>query len=131
MQRPVCEIMRALPQSLLPDESAARALQRMRDEGADVLPVVDYGELLGLVLARDLEGRGEHELAGLQVRLVMRGDPETAAPWAPVGAVLAQMLRFRQEAAVIVDRGHLVGLFTLEDAARRCGRVLDEAVLRH
>lgn len=131
MQRPVCEIMRALPQSLLPDESAARALQRMRKEEVDVLPVVDYGELLGLVLARDLVGRNERELADLQVRLVMRGDPETAAPWAPVGAVLAQLLRFRQEAAVIVDRGHLVGLFTLEDAARRCGRVLDEAVLRH
>jgi CBS domain-containing protein len=83
------------------------------------------------VLARDLEGRSDSELARLQVKAVMRGEPETAAPWSPVGAVLAQLLRFRQEAVVIVDRGHLVGLFTLEDAARRCGRVLDEAVLRH
>ncbi len=123
--------MRSLPLSLLPDDAAAWALQRMRQEEVDVLPVVDYGELLGLVLARDLEGRSDSELARLQVRAVMRGEPETAAPWSPVGAVLAQLLRFRQEAAVIIDRGHLVGLFTLEDAARRCGRVLDEAVMRH
>lgn len=131
MQRPVCDVMRSLPLSLLPDEGAAWALERMRQEEVDVLPVVDYGELLGLVLARDLEGRSDSELARLQVKAVMRGEPETAAPWSPVGAVLAQLLRFRQEAVVIVDRGHLVGLFTLEDAARRCGRVLDEAVLRH
>ena len=131
MQRPVCDVMRPLPLSLLPDDSAAWALQRMHQEGVDVLPVVDYGELLGLVLARDLEGRSDCDLARLLVKVVMHGDPEIAAPWSPVGAVLAQLLRFRQEAAVIVDRGHLVGLFTLEDAARRCGRVLDEAVLRH
>jgi CBS domain-containing protein len=123
--------MRSLPQSLLPDDGAAWALQRMRKEGVDVLPVVDDGELQGLVLARDLEGRSDRELARLQVKAVMHGEPETAPPWSPVGAVLTQLMRNRQEAAVIVDRGHLVGLFTLEDAARRCGRVLDDAVLRH
>lgn len=131
MQRPVCDVMRSLPLSLLPEDSAAWALQRMRQEEVDVLPVVDYGELLGLVLARDLEGRSDCDLARLLVKVVMHGDPETAAPWSTVEAVLAQLLRFRQEAVVIVDRGHLVGLFTLEDAARRCGRVLDEVVLRH
>ncbi len=123
--------MRSLPLSLLPDDGAALAWQRMQHESVDVLPVVDYGELLGLVLARDLERRSSRELARLDVKAVMRGDPATAAPWSPVGAVLAQLLRFRQEAAVIIDRGHLVGLFTLDDAAQRCGTVLDAAALRH
>ena len=123
--------MRSLPLSLLPDDGAALAWQRTQHESVDVLPVVDYGELLGLVLARDLERRSSRELARLDVKAVMRGDPATAAPWSPVGAVLAQLLRFRQEAAVIIDRGHLVGLFTLDDAARRCGTVLDAAALRH
>ena len=123
--------MRSLPLSLLPDDGAALAWQRKQHESVDVLPVVDYGELLGLVLARDLERRSSRELARLDVKAVMRGDPATAAPWSPVGAVLAQLLRFRQEAAVIIDRGHLVGLFTLDDAARRCGTVLDAAALRH
>src|SRR5688500_13499514 len=108
MQRPVCEIMRPLPLSLLPEDGAAWAWQRMRQEGVEVLPVVDFGELLGLVLARDLERRSPRELARLQVRALMRGEPAVAAPWAPIGAVLAQMLRFRQDAAVIIDRGHLV-----------------------
>ena len=131
MQRPVCEIMRPLPLSLLPDDGAAWAWRRMRDEGVDVLPVVDFGELLGLVMQRDLESRSPRELARLQVKALMRGEPTVVAPWSPVGAVLAQLLRFRQEAAVIVDRGHLVGLFTLDDAARSCGDVLDAAALRH
>lgn len=123
--------MRPLPLSLLPDDAAASAWRRMQQESVDVLPVVDFGELLGLVLARDLERRGPRELARLEVKEVMRGEPATATPWCPVGAVLAQLLRFRQEAAVIIDRGHLVGLFTLDDAARRCGTVLDAATLRH
>lgn len=131
MQRPVFEIMRPLPLSLLPEDGAAWAWQRMRQEGVEVLPVVDFGELLGLVLARDLERRGPRDLARLQVRALMRGEPAVAAPWSPIGAVLAQLLRFRQDAAVIIDRGHLVGLFTLDEAALRCGSVLDAAQLRH
>ncbi len=83
------------------------------------------------MLARDLERRSPRELARLQVRALMRGEPAVAAPWAPIGAVLAQLLRFRQDAAVIIDRGHLVGLFTLDEAALRCGSVLDAATLRH
>ena len=131
MQRPICEVMRPLPLSLLPDDGVAWAWRRMQEEAVDVLPVVDFGELLGLVLVGDLERRSPRERARLQVRALMRGEPTVAAPWSPVGAVLAQLLRFRQEAAIIVDRGHLVGLFTLDDAARRCGAALDAAALRH
>ncbi len=123
--------MRPLPLSLLPDDGVDWAWRRMQDEGVDVLPVVDFGELLGLVMLGDLDRRSPRERARLQVKALMRGEPTIAAPWAPVGAVLAQMLRFRQEAAVILDRGHLVGLFTLDDAARRCGDALDAAAMRH
>lgn len=129
--RPVCELMHALPSSVLPDEIAARALQRMRAEGVAVLPVLDYGELLGLVFERDLAQLRADALARRQVRDVMRGDPTEVPPWMAVGAVLRVMLAHRAEAAVVIDHGHLVGLFTLDDAARRCGSLLDEAALRH
>lgn len=129
--RPVCELMRALPSSVLPDESAARALQRMRSEGVSALPVLDYGELLGLVFERDLAQLRADSLARRQVRDVMRGEPTEVPPWMAVGAVLRTMLAQRAEAAVVVDHGHLVGLFTLDDAARRCGALLDVAALRH
>lgn len=129
-ERPVCELMRAIPSSVLPDEDAARALQRMRAENVALLPVLDYGELLGLVYERDLQGVAG-DLQGLQVRDLMRGEPAEAPPWTPVARVLHEMLRQRAEAVVIVDHGHLVGLFTLDDAARRCGALMDEASLRH
>lgn len=131
MHRPVCELMLPLPPSVLPDDRAALAFQRMRDEAVDVLPVVDDGELLGLVFARDLEGRSPWDLTRLQVRDLMRGEPTTATPWAPVSVILRELLRARQDAAVILDRGHLVGLFTLDLAAHRCGSALDAASLRH
>lgn len=127
--RPVCEMMCALPSSVLPDEDAARALQRMRREQVTVLPVIDFGELLGLVYERDLvQLRGTSRR---QVRDLMRGDPPSAPPWMSVTAVLRLMLLQRAEAVVIIDHGHLVGLFTLDDAARRCGNLLDAASLRH
>lgn len=131
MHRPVCELMLPLPPSVLPDDSAARAWQRMRAEAVAVLPVVDDGELLGLVFARDLEPRTAADLTRLCVADLMHGDPTTATPWAPVSLVLHQLLHVREDAAVIVDRGHLVGLFTLDLAAHRCGSALDEATLRH
>lgn len=131
VDRPVCELMRALPSSVLPDETAVRALQRMRSEGVPLLPVLDYGELLGLVLEHDLARVRRELLVERQVRDLMRGDPPVAAPWQGVGEVLRLMLAHRSDAVVISDRGHLVGLFTLDDAARRCGPLLDAAALRH
>lgn len=131
MHRPVCELMLPLPLSVLPDDRASLALKRMRDEAVDVLPVVDFGELLGLVLARDLELRNPRDLARLRVDQVMHGDPTTATPWTSVDLVLRQLLHARQEAAVILDRGHLIGLFTLDLAAHRCGSALDAVALRH
>ncbi|WAS98793.1 CBS domain-containing protein [Nannocystis punicea] len=129
--RPVCELMRALPSSVLPDEAAAPALMRMRSEGVALLPVLDYGELLGLVYERDLARLRGELLSRRLVRDLMRGDPPVAPPWRSVDAVLRLMLTHRAEAVVISDRGHLVGLFTLDDAARRCGALLDAAALRH
>ena len=129
--RPVCELMRELPFSVLPEDGANVALQRMRDEGVALLPVLDCGELLGLVHERDLVRLRGDVLARRQVRDLMRGDPPVAPPWRSVDAVLRLMLAYRAEAVVIRDRGHLVGLFTLDDAARRCGALLDAAALRH
>lgn len=129
--QPVCELMRSLPSSVHPDESAARLLRRMRGEGVAIVPVLDHGELLGLVVERDLITLGSETLARCQIRDVMRGDPVSAPPWMPVGAVLGRMVALRAEAVVIIDHGHLVGLFTLDDAARRGGALLDQAALRH
>lgn len=131
MHRPICEIMLPLPPSLLPDDSAAWAFQRMCAEAVAVLPVVDDGELLGLVHAQELELLDARDRARLPVLRVMHGEPTTATPWDPIDLVLKQLLRFRQDAAVIVDRGHLVGLFTLDLAAHRCGSALDAVALRH
>ncbi|HEY8380103.1 MAG TPA: CBS domain-containing protein [Nannocystis sp.] len=129
--RPVCELMRALPYSVLPDDGAARAFQRMREEQVPLLPVLDYGELLGVVHEYDLARVRCEVLRRLAVRDVMRGDPPVAPPWRCVADVLRLMLAHRADAVVISDRGHLVGLFTLDDAARRCGALLDAASLRH
>jgi CBS domain-containing protein len=122
-------MMCALPSSVLPDEEAARALQRMRREQVALLPVVDYGELLGLVYERDLVQLRCSPRR--QVRDLMRGEPPSAPPWMSVSAVLRLMLIQRADAVVIIDHGHLVGLFTMDDAARRCGSLLDAAALRH
>lgn len=129
--RPICELMRSIPSSVHPAESAARLLRRMRSEGAAIVPVLDHGELIGLVVERDLVEIGSETLARCQVRDVMRGDPLSAPPWRPVSAVLSCMVEQIVDAVVIIDRGHLVGLFTLDDLAGRCGTLLDEANLLH
>lgn len=127
---PVGESMRPLPATLSPDDGAAHALERMQRDGVSFAPVVDHSELLGLVYLRDLVARSPADLGRLNVDVFMHGDPTTATPWAPISLVLRQLLRTRQEIAIIVDRGRMVGYFGLDLAADAITPGLDSAAMR-
>lgn len=52
--QPVAEVMRTDLAPVSPDESLFLAQQRLTEEAVDALPVVERGEFLGLVTARDV-----------------------------------------------------------------------------
>jgi acetoin utilization protein AcuB len=95
------------------------ALVIMRRHGIRHLPVVDEGDLVGIVSERDLafaerffEGR-EASVASMMTR-----DPYVAVPSALLSEVCAAMAHAKYGSAIIVDRGNVVGVFTAIDALR-------------
>jgi acetoin utilization protein AcuB len=111
--------MTPCPQTVQPAATMFDALVMMRQHGIRHLPVVDRGDLVGIVSERDLafadrflEGRDA------SVASMMSRDPYVAVPNALLSDACASMARDKYGSAVIVDRGNVVGVFTAVDALR-------------
>lgn len=124
----VRHFMTPSPETIAPDLTLAQARERMFHLGARHLPVVEGGELVGILSDRDValvEGVG-NDLTRLSVRQAMTLQPFTCGPEAHLHAVAAEMAAHKYGSAVIVDRehpGHVLGLFTTTDALRALAHI--------
>ncbi|MFO0635250.1 MAG: CBS domain-containing protein [Nannocystaceae bacterium] len=121
--RLIREYMTPAPVCIAPDLPLSEARARMFALEARHLPVVEDGELVGILSERDVAlvdavlGRPDT----LAVRQAMTPMPFTCGPDAHLHAVAAEMAAHKYGAAVIVDPshpGHVVGVFTTTDALR-------------
>lgn len=117
----VYRYMTPCPQTVRRDEALGVARDQMARFGIRHLPVLDQGDLVGIVSERDVAlaervGRGDGE--GLTVGDVMTPDPYIALPSTPLAEVADEMAHKKYGAAIIVDRGNVVGVFTAIDALR-------------
>jgi CBS domain-containing protein len=93
----------------------------MRDHRVRHLPVLEHGELIGIVSQRDLyflETLRGVELENDVVEDAMTTDTYAVAPDAAIGTVTQHMARHRYGCAVILERGKVAGVFTATDALR-------------
>jgi acetoin utilization protein AcuB len=99
----------------------------MRERDIRHLPVVEGGRLVGIVSQRDLYLVGTLRTvdpAFAPVREAMTADPYAVPPEAPLEDVAAIMSERRYGAAVVVDRGAVIGVFTTVDALRALSALL-------
>jgi acetoin utilization protein AcuB len=113
--------MTVSPETIQADLTLAQARQRMYELAARHLPVVENGELVGILSERDinLAEALEGDLERLSVRRAMTARPFTCGPEAHLHAVAEEMAQHKYGTAIVVDRqhpGHVVGLFTTVDA---------------
>jgi acetoin utilization protein AcuB len=113
--------MTVSPETIQADLTLAQARQRMYELAARHLPVVESGELVGILSERDitLAEALEGDLERLSVRQAMTARPFTCGPEAHLHAVAEEMAQHKYGTAIVVDRqhpGHVVGLFTTVDA---------------
>lgn len=120
---PIKALMTPFPYFIDLDAALERAQGMMRPKQIRHLPVMSEGRLVGVIseqaISRALEAAaGEGQKRGLRVRDVAQLEPYIVDLSVPADVVLAQMAERHVDAAVIVKRGRLAGIFTMTDAYR-------------
>lgn len=111
--------MTPCPQTIDRDATMADARARMRLLGIRHLPVLDHGELVGVISDGDLSFAERFvDARATAVGDVMTSDPFLAVPYAPLAEVAEVMAKRKYGTAIVVDRGNVVGVFTVTDALR-------------
>lgn len=128
----VRKFMSTSPVTVGPNTKRSEALSLMREKKIHHMPVIDGGRVVGLVTDGDLYAvEASADSTGLTVRSLMRPRPYTVSPEAPVDEVVRAMTGLGYgSAAVVVDSGRVVGMFTATDGLRAFADYLGAAVRR-
>jgi acetoin utilization protein AcuB len=97
--------------------TVARAL--MHQHRIRHLPVLDGGQLVGVLSERDLgvvESLPGTDAARITVEDAMTGGTYVVTPDAPLGAVAEDMAQMKLGSAVVMEGGRVAGVFTSVDA---------------
>ncbi|MCJ8156853.1 CBS domain-containing protein [Sphingomonas sp. LaA6.9] len=117
----ISQAMSRTVHSILPTESMVNAARMMADHDIGALPVVEDGELVGMVTDRDIAIRGVATSLnhGAPVLRVMSQDVRHCREDDDVDDVLEIMSDEQiRRIPVCSGSGELVGMFTIGDAAR-------------
>ena len=117
----VKSVMSPFPYSITSIESLDRAAEMMASHGIRHLPVVDDERLVGVISARDLSRAGE---GARSVRDVAHLEAYVVDLSTPIDRVLLHMAEEHIDAALVVKKGRLVGIFTFTDACQQFAECL-------
>ncbi len=123
MKKPltVADAMTRVPFTVGADAKLIAAHRTMNRHRVRHLPVVDHGELVGILTQRDLYFletiRGVDAEEDV-VKDAMSPDAYAVAPTTPLANVVKTMVRKRYGCAVVMKRGKVEGIFTTTDALR-------------
>lgn len=103
-----------------PDDTLDEVAMMMRDQDVGAIPVVEEGELIGIVTDRDIvvrcvaEGKDPSEIAADEV---ITGDLHIIEPDADLEDARKLMAKHQIRRLPVVDNGQLVGMVSLGDLA--------------
>jgi acetoin utilization protein AcuB len=103
------------------DQTLATAHELMQKHHIRHLPVLDGGALVGIVTERDL--RLVESISGTDPNETLVEDAMTPEPYmvaydTPLRDVISAMVEHKYGCAVVMQRGHVAGIFTTIDALR-------------
>jgi acetoin utilization protein AcuB len=113
------------------DESIHAAHTRMQDGSVRQLPVLENGAPVGLLSQRDLlllEHLPRNIAENIPVSSVMERDFYTVESTVPVDVVARTMSKRKLGAAIVVDGGRALGVFTTIDALRALSDSLSDSL---
>jgi CBS domain-containing protein len=129
----ISEIMTKDVQTVSPDMDLVMVAQHMRDLDVGVIPVVENGNLLGVITDRDIVVRalaGGGDPLTATVSTYMTTDPTTVSPDDDVQRAAEIMAREQIRRLPVVQDGTLVGIVSIGDVAVDVGkdRLVGEAL---
>lgn len=127
----VDELMTRDPATCGPDDTVQTAAGLMEEHDCGLIPVVEDGELTGVITDRDLAVRvlALGKSASLPVREAMSERVQGVSPDTDVDEVLEVMAEYQVRRVPVVDEaGRLVGIVSQADLARQDVAASDEEV---
>lgn len=125
----ICRYMTPKPYTIGRGATFAEARALMHDHAIRHVPVVDQGQLCGVVSLRDLalcEASGT-DPATARIDLVMIDSPFVVTSDAPLDEVVEIMAERKYGSVVVVGRDGVEGIFTAVDACKALADVLQHA----
>lgn len=119
----ISNVMTRNPVTIRPGDMLAKAKGLMEAGGFRRLPVIDDGQLVGIMTERDLREHAGH-LENTRVNAVMRTALVTIAPGDTVEQAARLMLKHKIGGLPIVADGRLLGIVTTSDLMAAFLRVL-------
>lgn len=119
--------MTTSPHSVGLDQPLSQAHAFMRKHDIRHLPVLSGGALVGLLSERDLtliETLKDVDPKTVTVEEAMSTNVYAVSPDAPLDEVVSTMAEHKHGSAVVMQNGHVVGIFTTVDACRALGQLL-------
>jgi CBS domain-containing protein len=126
-------------ETLAPDDSLETAVMLERRFRIRHIPIVENGELVGMVTDRDLKRALPSPVTGSDqetfervvqttlLRQIMTRSPTTISPAAPLREAVQIMCDKKFGAIPVVEKGKLVGIITEVDMLRAFLRLLDKS----
>ena len=117
------------PHAIGHDQSLKLAHERMVQWGMHHLPVLDGGELVGVLSERDialLAAISPKRVEEATAEEAMSTEPYAVEPNSTIEAVTTHMAEHKLACAVVMDHHKVVGVFTATDALGLLARVLHE-----
>jgi len=123
----VRKYMTAAPHTVGHDQTLAFTQSMMRELHIRHLPVLDGGRLVGMISERDvalIETLRDVDATKVRVSDAMSQQVYTVGPEAPLDEVAAEMADKKYGSAVVMDNGHVVGVFTTVDGMAALSELL-------
>jgi acetoin utilization protein AcuB len=123
------EFMTPAPYTIGQEQPLSLAHRMMREHGIRHLPVLHGGKLVGVLSQRDLhfiETLRDVDPEQVLVSEAMSADTYAVGPRSSLRAVAAEMADHHYGSAVVVDKGHVIGILTTVDGMRALSRLLAE-----
>ena len=130
MTKPIPTIQKFMttsPHSIGKDQTLAKAHEMMKAHQIRHLPVLEAGRLVGLLTSRDValvETFRDVDPKKVTVEDAMSTEVYAVAPTAPLNEVASEMAEKKYGSAVVLQNGHVVGIFTTVDVCRALAELL-------